>query len=146
MAGLVLAMLGCLALAARPSSLPMIGVEVLLTLVGIGVGTVLPVTTVAIQNAVPMHQLGTATGVMAFFRALGGAVAVAGFGALVLGDASRTASVTLVGEPDAVFTRLFITAAAGLLASFAWLSLMPERPLRSSMSEPTRPAAASGEV
>ena len=115
-------------------------------LVGIGVGTVLPVTTVAIQNAVPMHQLGTATGVMAFFRALGGAVAVAGFGALVLGDASRTASVTLVGEPDAVFTRLFITAAAGLLASFAWLSLMPERPLRSSMSEPTRPAAASGEV
>ena len=59
----------------------------LLALVGIGVGTVLPVTTVAIQNAVPMHQLGTATGVMSFFRSLGGAVAVAGFGALVLGGA-----------------------------------------------------------
>ena len=62
----------------------------LLGCVGVGVGTVLPVTTVAIQNAVPMHQLGTATGVMSFFRSLGGAVAVAGFGALVLGSAPIT--------------------------------------------------------
>ena len=39
-----------------------------------GLGTVLPVTTVAIQNAVPVVQLGTATAAMNFFRSLGGAV------------------------------------------------------------------------
>ena len=65
--------------------------RLLLALVGAGVGTVLPVTTVAIQNAVPMHQLGTATGVMSFFRSLGGAIAVAGFGALVAGRRPITA-------------------------------------------------------
>ena len=53
--------------------------------VGMGMGAVLPVTTVAIQNAVELHQLGTATGTMNFFRSLGGAVAVAVFGAIVLG-------------------------------------------------------------
>ena len=41
-----------------------------MTLIGFGVGTVYPVATVSIQNAVPMHQVGTATGAMNFFRAL----------------------------------------------------------------------------
>ena len=60
--------------------LPFALAEVLLGLTGVGIGTVLPVTTVAVQNAVPPHQLGTATGTMNFFRSLGGAVAVAVFG------------------------------------------------------------------
>ena len=44
-----------------------------------------PITTVAVQNAVPLHQLGTATGVLNFFRSLGGAIAGRGFGAIFLG-------------------------------------------------------------
>jgi MFS family permease len=130
LAGLVLAMSGCVGLALHPSALPLAMVATLLTAVGAGIGTVLPVTTVAIQNAVPMHQLGTATGVMSFFRALGGAVAVAGFGALILGHADRAGSNALVGDLDLLFGRLFLTAAAGLVLAFLWLALMPERPLR----------------
>src|SRR5947208_12027421 len=35
-------------------------------------GTIYPVATVSIQNAVPAHQVGTATGGMNFFRAVSG--------------------------------------------------------------------------
>ena len=37
-----------------------------------------------IQNAVPLHQLGIATGTLSFFRQLGGALVVAIFAAIVL--------------------------------------------------------------
>ena len=50
----------------------------------IGLGTLYPTTTVIIQNAVPLHQLGTATGTLNFFRQLGGAIIVAVFSAIVL--------------------------------------------------------------
>ena len=145
LAGLVLAAIGCLALAPHPVELPLPLALTLLALVGIGVGTVLPVTTVAIQNAVPMHQLGTATGVMSFFRALGGAVAVAAFGALVLGGARThdAAPMALPGDPDAVFRAMFLVAAAGFAVSFLWLALMAERPLRSDAAPATpKPARA----
>ena len=145
LAGLVLALIACLALAPHPVELPLPLALSLLALVGVGVGTVLPVTTVAIQNAVPMHQLGTATGVMSFFRALGGAVAVAAFGALVLGGARShgAAPLALSGDPDAVFRVMFLVAAAGFAVSFLWLALMAERPLRSDAAPATpKPARA----
>ena len=72
-------------LALRPAGLSLVLIEVAAGAIGLGVGTVLPVTTVAIQNAVALHQLGTATASMNFFRSLGGALLVAGFGAILLG-------------------------------------------------------------
>jgi EmrB/QacA subfamily drug resistance transporter len=138
LAGLALAVSGCLMLAPHPVEMPFPVALLLLALVGVGVGTVLPVTTVAIQNAVPLHQLGTATGVMSFFRALGGAIAVAGFGALVLGGARSHdgGPLTLAGDSDAVFSVMFLVAAVGFAAAFAFLLLMAERPLRSRVAKP----------
>ena len=52
---------------------------------GVGIGCLLPVTTICVQNAVLTHQVGTATGVTNFVRQLGSAVMVALFGAIVLG-------------------------------------------------------------
>ena len=46
-----------------------------------------PASTIVIQNAVKPHQMGVATGALNFFRLLGGAIIVAGFGAIVLGSA-----------------------------------------------------------
>ena len=147
--GLSVALTGCLLLAWRPMGPPLALVELVLAAVGMGLGTVLPVTTVSIQNAVPMHQMGSATGVMTFFRALGGAVAVAGFGALVLGggahgQAAALASPTLSPGQDLepTFRALFAAAAAGLAMALAWFLAMDERPLRSGAPAP-RPAAAS---
>ena len=148
-AGLSVALCGCLVLAWRPIGLPFVLVELVLAAVGIGIGTVLPVTTVCIQNAVPMHQLGSATGVMNFFRALGGAVAVAGFGALVLGgnargDAAAEAlrSLATPGGLEPTFRALFATAAAGLAVALAWFLAMDELPLRSGASSPPDSAAS----
>ena len=52
---------------------------------GFGLGPIFPCTTVAAQNAVERHHLGTISGAVSFARALGGAVGVAAASALVLG-------------------------------------------------------------
>ncbi len=46
-------------------------------LMGLGIGTTLPAGLVAIQCAVPVHQIGIATATSALFRTLGGAVGIA---------------------------------------------------------------------
>ncbi|WP_342362846.1 MDR family MFS transporter [Terrarubrum flagellatum] len=150
--GLVMAMAALLALAAKPRDLPLAALEVLLALTSLGLGALLPITTVSIQNAVMPHQLGTATGSMNFFRQLGGALIVAGFGAIVLGGlppgAAAGASVENLSaafarsglDMAATFRWVFVAAACGLAAAFVSLSLMEERPLRSRASSASAPA------
>jgi EmrB/QacA subfamily drug resistance transporter len=50
--------------------------------VGLGVGLVMQVLVVAVQNAVPYGQLGTATSAATFFRSIGGSFGVALFGSI----------------------------------------------------------------
>ncbi len=50
--------------------------------IGLGMGAVLQVLVIAVQNAVPYNQLGTATSAATFFRSIGGAFGVAVFGAI----------------------------------------------------------------
>lgn len=57
---------------------------VLLSLVGTGIGLQLPTSTVAVQNSVPQHHVGVATGVSAFCRSLGSAIGIAVLMALLL--------------------------------------------------------------
>ncbi|MGA2835664.1 MAG: MFS transporter [Acidimicrobiales bacterium] len=49
---------------------------------GVGLGLVLQVLTVAVQNAVPYEELGTATSGVTFFRSIGGSFGTAVFGAI----------------------------------------------------------------
>jgi len=83
LACMTLAMLAVAFLAWRPQSSPWI-VMAALALVGTGIGSVYPLATVCIQNSVQPHQMGTATGVMNFFRALTASLAVAVMGAIML--------------------------------------------------------------
>lgn len=53
-------------------------------MVALGVGTMFPIATVAVQNAVPRHQVGTATGTVNFFRQLMSALLIAIMGAILL--------------------------------------------------------------
>ena len=136
--GLAFATAGLLLLTWRPTSLSLLTVELIFVVVGVGMGTVLPVTTVAIQNAVELHQLGTATGTMNFFRSLGGAVAVAVFGAIVLGgivapgaNPENLAAIRGGGDLAGAFHRLFLAATAGVALGLASFLAMAERPLRS---------------
>ena len=72
-------------------------------IVGLGLGLVMQILVVAVQNAVPHSQLGTATATATFFRTIGGA-----FGVAVLGSVFSSQ----------LLTRLRATAPVGLLKLF----------------------------
>ncbi|MBN9540794.1 MAG: MFS transporter [Alphaproteobacteria bacterium] len=142
-------------LAVWPHTLPFVALEALLALATIGIGPVLPVTTVSIQNAVLPHQMGTATGVMSFFRSLGGALVVAAFGAIVMGSLppDRTTGVTMenlaallaTGGSDIglVFRLVFGAATAGILVGLFHIARMEERPLRNTVQPAAEKAAGN---
>jgi len=99
LAGTLVAAVAALAIAFYQNRMTIVELEALFTVIAIGLGTVLPTTTVAIQNAVKPHQLGTATGTMNFFRQLGSALLVAIFGAILL-NAGHGAPSTAVEAGD----------------------------------------------
>lgn len=143
--GLLMAILALAVLAFRPLGLPLGAIAALLAMTGIGLGTVLPISTVAIQNAVPMPQIGVATGVVNFFRSLGSAVLTAGFGAIVIGmsgmEGGALLEKLLQGESQVApladaFRWVFVAAAAALTLSLAGMLAMEERSLRSSKPPP----------
>jgi EmrB/QacA subfamily drug resistance transporter len=137
MLGLIAAFVATMILAIVPKNLPFSLLEVLLTLISLGLGTVLPTSTIAIQNAVERHHLGTATATSNFFRSIGGALIVAVFGSIVFGMAEHGHAETghsLSGMDPALlvtaFSRVFLAAGACIAISFLFFVAMPERPLR----------------
>ncbi|WP_421695974.1 MDR family MFS transporter [Aestuariivirga sp.] len=131
--GLCVATMGAIILTFWADQLPLTAFEAVLALISVGLGTVLPTTTVAIQNAVQLHELGTATGTMNFFRQLGSAVTVAIFGALL--NASEVGGETIsatAGVPPGAFRSIFAATAIGFAIAFVFILWMKERPLRSS--------------
>jgi EmrB/QacA subfamily drug resistance transporter len=56
--------------------------SVYMAVVGLGIGLVMQVLVLAVQNSVPAADLGTATSATAFFRSMGGAFGVAVFGSI----------------------------------------------------------------
>jgi EmrB/QacA subfamily drug resistance transporter len=126
--------------------------ELILAVLGLGIGVSFPNLTTAIQNAVERADLGAATATSAFFRSLGGAVGVAlsgailtarlqmlmpgGISALRMGSGTRTADPAAVADRAAmVFAyrhALSTTFLAGaIVATIACIivALSPERPL-----------------
>ncbi|HRE01928.1 MAG TPA: MFS transporter, partial [Ilumatobacteraceae bacterium] len=57
-------------------------VTVYMAILGAGIGFTLGTLILAVQNAVELHDLGSATSTVSFFRSTGGAIGVAMFGAL----------------------------------------------------------------
>jgi hypothetical protein len=145
-AGLVLAIAMLLIVTLALGSLPLVAFVSLLAATSLGLGTILPVTTVAIQNSVSPHLMGTATGVMNFFRSLGGALMVACFGAIVLGNLSDAgaAATSIEGfltrlsgsgrSITEIFQWIFAAATLGLALSLLSFLLMEERPLRGKVT------------
>src|SRR4029077_13799338 len=119
--GLVVGIVGLGLLIWQPA-LALWGVIIIMSLVGIAVGTVFPVCTVSIQNAVPNHQVGVAMGAMNFFRALASAFAVAIMGAILFaglgvtverGGSAAAAAAGMAG-PASVVRWVFVAAEAFL--------------------------------
>lgn len=58
-------------------------ISVYLFLLGMGMGQVMQVVTMAVQNAIPPREMGAGTAAVGFFRSLGGAIGSAAFGAIL---------------------------------------------------------------
>jgi Na+/melibiose symporter-like transporter len=113
------------------------------------------VTTVSIQNAVAMAQVGVAMGAMNFFRSLASAFAVALMGAIVLagfgfaperGLAAQSltaAGAATGGDLAHVFAYVFAAAAAILAVALVALIAMEERVLRGPRDETELATAAA---
>ncbi|MBN8996786.1 MAG: MFS transporter [Rhizobiales bacterium] len=140
--GMAIGTLALVMLAIWPTQLSLVGVEVVLVVAGLGLGTVYPISTTAVQNAVPPHQLGTTTGVLNFFRSLGSAILVATMGAVFLATAAARVpggtsvqAVILQGGGEGVdfgpiFGAVFWTAAISSALGLVFMILMKELPLR----------------
>src|SRR5690606_6004837 len=120
---------------AADGSLPL--VSVLFAIIGAGMGTMFPVGTVSVQNAVDHAHLGVATGVLSFLRSLGSALGVAALGAVALGYGMPLAggvpqAVATADVASAAFAGIFYASAIILAVCIGALALMPEKPLRSS--------------
>ncbi len=129
----------CATVAVYGRALPFPLLETLFLLLSMGLGTILPLSTITIQNTVPPHQLGIATASMNFFRSLGGALIVAAFGTIVLGGTAGGGIVghdmeSLIRGADAdhlatTFRSVFWAACLGLCLAWFFLAIMEERPL-----------------
>ena len=134
--GLALAAMALAPMFYWPRDLPLLAIELSLSLVAIGVGAVFPVTTVSVQNSVAPHELGTATSLITFARNLGSALGVATFGAIVIGGEIGASAARRPTAPDGgadlanLFGWTFLAGSIGFLLAFFLLSRMEERPLR----------------
>jgi EmrB/QacA subfamily drug resistance transporter len=121
-----------------------------MALFGAGIGLVMQTLVLAVQNEAPAADLGVATSTVTFFRAVGGSVGVALFGALfshrlgeLLGTAAPTGmtpeqiaampadqhAATAAAFADAI-TMVFLYAVPLLVAGFLVVWLLREKPLR----------------
>jgi predicted MFS family arabinose efflux permease len=147
--------------------------SVYMLVVGIGIGLVMQVLVLVVQNDARPHEIGVATSTATFFRSVGGSFGVAIFGAifasrlaaqiehLPAGAARQlTGGVHLTPEqarqlPPSVHTEFLHAFAHALHGVFLWgmlLAIVPfvlswllkEVPLRTTLGRPAELAAAEG--
>ena len=139
MASLTLCIGACLYLALHAGSIGMVEFEIVMVLIGAGFGPVAPMTTVAMQNAVELHQMGIAVATVTFGRSLIATGLIAVYGVIVLsnlpdGDlrSAGAAVASLFGDKAqaaAHFRTIFLISTAGFALSFGALAMMEEKPL-----------------
>jgi EmrB/QacA subfamily drug resistance transporter len=126
--------------AISPGDITLVQATLMLAIGGAGMGPMWPATTVIIQNAVPLHQLGIATGTLSFSRQLGAALIVAIFAAIVLagvhGASLERLSAADTASLAASFRWVFIAAAVFLSMSLLSLMVIKTQPLRGPSSAP----------
>jgi EmrB/QacA subfamily drug resistance transporter len=139
MFSILLSVGGCLWLALRTSEIGFIEFQIALGIIGLGFGPVAPVTTVAVQNAIELHQMGVVTGTMSFVRSIIATALVAIYGVVILSGAEQGVDAAVEGVRHMIFAdkvaaaaqfRILFVATAGTFAvTFLAMLLLEERPL-----------------
>ena len=104
-------------------------------MLGLGLGMVMQVLVLAVQNAVPYDMLGVATSGATLFRSIGGSLGTAMLGAIF---SARLAAEVAAGDgQNTAFTDslhvVFLVAAAIMAVAFVLTWLIPEKPLRKTV-------------
>jgi MFS family permease len=153
--GVLLALSATAALGFAAGSFGLVTLEALLTIIGLGCGSVPPMATVALQNAVQRAELGAATASLNFVRSLAGTILVGLFGAVLaakLGPAMGTGGLhetlpaAALAERSALaqtFQIVFFGTAAAFALSLVGLWRLEERPLRAARAAEERTVAES---
>lgn len=71
-------------------------------LLGLGLGAIMPTGTLAVQNAVPPHEMGAGSSFVLFMRSLGGAIGLAAYGAVFNSRISGRIDPELVRQPRVI--------------------------------------------
>ncbi|MFM7756533.1 MAG: MDR family MFS transporter [Actinomycetota bacterium] len=121
-------------------------------LLGCGMGLIMPTGTLSVQNAVPMHEMGTASSVVIFMRQLGGAIGLAAYGGLFSAQLSDRIDPDLIRAPREIknlpgpekeqaldvlthaINMVFRGAVPVMIIAFFIALTVPARPLRSTTS------------
>jgi EmrB/QacA subfamily drug resistance transporter len=133
-AGLALMTAALVLLAASASETSRLVTDLALAVFGLGFGMVTQILVVAVQNSVERRELGVATAVTGFFRALGGAAGAAVLGAVFAAQAGTRASEAAGSAVrsdviDGVQAVFLVAAPLAALALLVVLRL-PELPLK----------------
>ncbi|HSW66852.1 MAG TPA: MDR family MFS transporter [Bacillota bacterium] len=133
-----------------------------LFILGMGLGMVMQVITMAVQNAIPRSEMGAGTAATGFFRSLGGAIGSAAFGALLTAQLAHhlgamgggSAGTVSMSDASAIhqlpaaaqqvvfeaFTKstnvVFLAAAVLCFTGFVCTLFLPEMKLRSHNDDP----------
>jgi EmrB/QacA subfamily drug resistance transporter len=174
-AGTALTVVGLLLLSLMGPATPTIEAGAFMAVLGLGLGMVMQVLILAVQNDAPYEDLGVATAGATLFRSIGGSLGTATLGAVFTNrlvaeltdrlPAGAGAGVRSGGvDPAAVaalpapvhdaylagfsgaLTTVFLVAAAISVLAFALTWLIREVPLRTTVREQPAPAAGEGEL
>jgi len=138
MFGLLLSLAGILTMAWHADRMTWLSFQLIVIVIGAGFGPLPSLTSVAMQNVVPRHQLGISVGTMNFSRNLLATMLIAVFGAIVLAGTAHSLTGELAADPGGAaeaFRRVFLAAAASMSIALIALALMEERPLKAGGDE-----------
>jgi EmrB/QacA subfamily drug resistance transporter len=117
--GLALMSVGLVLLSTLTATSARVTAAVYMVVFGAGFGMVTQILVVAIQNAVEPREIGTATAAANLFRALGGAIGVAVYGAIFTSGLRHWLPIELAGRTAQGITATGIQASPGLIHSLS---------------------------
>jgi len=119
-------------------------------LIGVGLGSLMPTSTLAVQNAVEPSEMGTASALVLFMRSLGGVIGLASYGALFNSRLNGRIDPGLINRPTQIsklppaeknlaldvmshaISAVFWAAVPVMIVAMIIAFRVPARPLRST--------------
>ena len=134
--GTAVAALGMILLARLDAGTSPLYAGAAMFIMGLGLGLVMQVLVLAVQNAVDYSELGVATSGATLFRSLGGSLGTAALGAVFtarLADVPPTAGARYISAFTSAVDTVFVVAASIIVVAFLLAWLIEERPLRQTV-------------